>query len=128
MADDGGVLGNLPNARPGRRSAKRDAGAGTPAKAAGEAAKKAEKSGKAAARPARASRTSAKPGRQAAGAGTRPKQATARQATAPPPPPAPETSSDPVGAVVRTAVNVTLTGLRVTGALTQELLRRLPRP
>jgi hypothetical protein len=105
MTDDGGVLGNLPDARPGRRSPKREAGAGRPAKAAEEAARKAEKSGKAAARPA--------------SAGNRP---------SPPPPPPPEPSSDPVGAVVRTAVNVTLTGLRITGALTQELLRRLPRP
>jgi hypothetical protein len=113
MADDGGVLGNLPNARPGRRSATRDPGAGRPAKAAEEAARKAEKSGKAAARPARAG---AKPG------GARPAQA------ATPPPPTQEPSSDPVGAVIRTAANVTLTGLRVTGALTQELLRRLPRP
>jgi len=28
MAEDGGVLGNLPNSRPGKRSAKRDAAAG----------------------------------------------------------------------------------------------------
>ena len=34
MADDGGVLGNLPNSRPGKRSAKREAG---PAKKTGSA-------------------------------------------------------------------------------------------
>jgi hypothetical protein len=32
MTDDGGVLGNLPNSRPGRRSSKRPATPGTAAK------------------------------------------------------------------------------------------------
>ena len=40
MADDGGVLGNLPSKRPGKRSAKRETG-GRPAKSAETAAAKA---------------------------------------------------------------------------------------
>jgi hypothetical protein len=32
MADDGGVLGNLPDSRPGRRSSKRPAQSSAPAK------------------------------------------------------------------------------------------------
>jgi hypothetical protein len=39
-----------------------------------------------------------------------------------------EPGDDPVGAVVRTAAGIAVTGARVAGAVTQELLRRLPRP
>jgi hypothetical protein len=141
MADDGGVLGNLPSSRPGRRSAKRSTG-GTPAKSAGEAAERAEVAGKAAARPTRtpkAARTSPKPGRKAAGAASPGGQAggpaRARQpagATAPDPrssrPIEAEASSEPLAVAVRTAAGLAFTGVRVAGALTQELLRRLPRP
>ena len=42
--------------------------------------------------------------------------------------PAPETSGDAVASVVRTAATVAATGVRVAGAVTQEILRRLPRP
>jgi hypothetical protein len=160
MTDEGGVLGNLPNSRPGKRSAKRE----RPASAAEKASLKAEASGKPAAKPARtskaartgakAARTSAKPGRAAVGA-AKPGRAAAGAAT----PrgrttavkgagiedevavnPAmrgkgrndragePEPSRDAVGAVVRTAAGLTFTGFRVAGAVTQELLRRLPRP
>jgi hypothetical protein len=115
MADDGGVLGNLPNERPGRRSAKREKGAasagsgGRPAKTAGKAATKAETAGKRAAAPPR----------------TKPK------AAAPPPPPPPEAaerSPDLVSTAVRTAAGVAGAGLRVTTAVGRELWRRLPRP
>jgi hypothetical protein len=112
MTDEGGVLGNLPNSRPGKRSAKRD----RPAKAAETAAVRAEAAGKPAAKPARASkakRTSVKPGRGPAG--------TAR-------PPRAEPSADPVGAAVRGAASLAVTGVKVAGAVTQELLRRLPKP
>ena len=147
MTDDGGVLGNLPNSRPGKRSAKRDAGAGRPAKSAARAAAKAETEGKAAAKPAKKSRTSAKPGARAAGAaspkaGARPKRTTAvkdpgssdrvvvdrdmrGKVRHDPVPPSP--SEDPVGAVVRTATDVAVTGVRVAGALSRELFKRLPR-
>jgi hypothetical protein len=37
-------------------------------------------------------------------------------------------ASDPVGAVVRTAAGIAIGGAKVAGAVTQELLRRLPRP
>jgi hypothetical protein len=94
MTDDGGVLGNLPNSRPGKRSDKRNAGAGRPAKAA------------------RSPR---------AGAQRKPTAAVPKQV-----PPSP--AEDPVGAVVRTGLGVAGTGVRVAGALSRELLKRLPRP
>ena len=37
-------------------------------------------------------------------------------------------SGDAVGAVVRGAAGIAVTGVKVAGAVTQELLRRLPRP
>jgi len=106
MTDEGGVLGNLPNERPGRRSAKRD----RPATAAEKAAVRAEEAGKPASDPARTStpkRTSS-PGRT-----------TAAQD---------EGSGDLVGAAVRGAAGLAATGVKVAGAVTQELFRRLPRP
>ena len=84
MTDDGGVLGNLPNSRPGKRSAKRDAGA-----------------------------------KRAAG----PRKKAVKVEPVPPPP-----SEDPVGAVVRTATGVAVTGVRVAGAVGREFFKRLPRP
>ena len=140
MTDEGGVLGNLPNSRPGRRSAKRE----RPAKAAEKAAVKAEASGTAAAKPAaasRAKRTSAKPGRAAAGKGSPRKRTTAVK----------EQGSgdgvrvvhdmdaqvghgsagkqgDPLSAAVRGAAGLAVTGVKVGGAVTKEILRRLPRP
>jgi len=144
MTDDGGVLGNLPNSRPGKRSTKRDSGAGRPAKAAEAAAAKAEADGKPAAKAARtprAARTSAKPGRAAAGAGAKPKGKAAgakppaaarahagRERRPPAEPITPGAAPDPVTAAVRTAAGIAVTGVRVAGALTNELLRRLPRP
>jgi hypothetical protein len=38
-----------------------------------------------------------------------------------------ETPGDALGAVVRGAAGVAATGVKVAGAVTQELLRRLPR-
>ena len=144
MTDDGGVLGNLPNSRPGKRSEKRE----RPASSAARAAEKAEIEGTAAAKPAKKSRASAKPGARAAGKAS-PKAGAGRKRTAavktpgsgdrvgvdpamrgerihdpvPPPP-----TEDPVGAVVRTAAGVAVTGVRVAGALSRELFKRLPRP
>jgi hypothetical protein len=37
-------------------------------------------------------------------------------------------SEDPVGAAVRTAAGLAAASVKVTGAVTRELLRRLPRP
>ena len=105
MADEEGVLGNLPSSRPGRRSAKRDTASTRPAKAADKAAAKAEATDKPAAR--------------------------TKAATPRPPstePTAPEPSGDLVGATIRTAAGVAATGVKVAGAVAQELLRRLPRP
>jgi hypothetical protein len=119
---------------------------------------KAEASGKAAADPprtAKAARTSAKPGGAAAGkAGPRGRATSSgpssrgrtaavkgvgsgdgvdlfhdmdekgRHGSAS----LPETSGQAVGAVVRGAAGIAVTGARVAGAVTQELLRRLPRP
>ena len=148
MADDGGVLGNLPNSRPGKRSAKREAAAGRPAKTAARAAAKAETEGKAAAKPVRKSRTSAKPGAAAAGKAS-PSTAARRKRTDAPKsathgdgfdfdpamrgegridPVPPSAGEDPVGAVVRTGAGIAIAGVRVAGAVTREVFRRLPRP
>jgi hypothetical protein len=35
---------------------------------------------------------------------------------------------DPLSAAVRSAAGLAVTGVKVAGAVTQELLRRLPRP
>jgi len=130
MADDEGVLGKLPNSRPGTRSEKR-ASADRPGKTASKAAAKAEAGGKPAAKApsskprARAKpAATAKPGRGAGGAGSR-AGAERRQ---PADPPRPRPSGDAVTSVVRGAAAVAVTGVRVAGAVTQEILRRLPRP
>ena len=99
--DDGGVLGNLPRSRPGRRSQKRD----TAARAAETAERRSAKA--------------ARPSAQTAA----PK---ARGRVAKPRPPAER--ADPVGGAVRLAAGVAQTGLQVASGLTSEVLRRLPRP
>jgi hypothetical protein len=155
MTDEGGVLGNLPNSRPGKRSAKRD----RPAKAAEKAAVKAEASGTAAAKPARGTKAkrggtkakrggtkpgpsaTAKPGRAAAGAASPRERTTAvkggdsgdgvrvmHDMDAQRRHDSPGTPGDPLSAAVRTAAGLAVTGVKVGGAVTKELLRRLPRP
>ena len=115
MTDDEGVLGNLPRSRPGKRSEKRD-----PGKAAAKAPRASKKAAgaKATAKPRRAA--TPKPRAKAA---AKPDPVRRQPAD-----PAPETSGDAVASVVRTAATVAATGVRVAGALTQEILRRLPRP
>jgi hypothetical protein len=98
MADDGGVLGNLPRSRPGQRSDKRTE------KTAARAAARAERSGAKAAEPPAAAKS---------GAGG--------------PPPASH-RGDPVGDAIRTVTGVAATGARVAGGVAREVLRRLPRP
>jgi hypothetical protein len=98
MDDEGGVLGNLPRSRPGRRSQKRDATA--------RAAETAE-------------RRSAKAARPSPQAAARPK---------PPRAEPPAGGGDPVGGAVRLAAGIAQAGLQVAGGLTREVLRRLPRP
>jgi hypothetical protein len=115
-AGDGGVLGNLPHSRPGRRSQKRDAG--RPGAAAGAAARKAEATDAAAARPARA--------RRKAPAADPPKPARVVRGEPSAGAPARGTGG-PIGDAVHTATKVAGTGVRVAGALAQEVLRRLPR-
>jgi hypothetical protein len=112
------VLGNLPHSRPGRRSEKRDAG--RPAEAAGAAAEKAEAVDSAAAKtpgPKPAARTRPP-------AAARPKRRQAPPAAAPPEP----RSRGPVEEAVHLAGRIVGTGVRVAGAVTKEVLRRLPRP
>jgi hypothetical protein len=99
MADDGGVLGNLPRSRPGQRSEKRTE------KTAARAATKAERSGARAAEPTAPPKSqSAAPPKPVSGAG------------------------DPVGDAIRTVTGVAATGARVAGGVAREVLRRLPRP
>jgi hypothetical protein len=123
MTDDGGVLGNLPNSRPGKRSAKREAGAGRPAKSAAKAAEKAEAGGKRAAKQPKRTTAVKKP---ASGdrVGVSPDMH-GKRIHDPVPPPA---SEDPVGAAVRTAAGITVAGVKVAGAVGRELFKRLPRP
>ena len=114
MTDDGGVLGNLPNSRPGKRSEKRRSakpGAG----AAGAASPK---------RTQRKRTTAVKKPRSGDRVvADRDMRGKGRQDTFPPP-----ATEDPVGAVVRTAADAAATGIRVAGAVSRELFKRLPRP
>jgi hypothetical protein len=113
MAEEDGVLGNLPRSRPGKRSDKR--GAGRPAGAAGAATAKAEETAAPAARPAPAAKTAARPCA---------KPAAAEPTVAADPSP----KTDPVPGAVRAATKVAGTGVRVAGAVAHEILRRVPRP
>jgi hypothetical protein len=113
MADDGGVLGNLPRSRPGHRSEKRDATTAATAgavKRAGTGAKVSAPTG--GARPGAAKR------RQTA-ATARPRADDERSAS---------NAGDPVGHAVRTVAGVASTSARVAGGVAREVLRRLPRP
>jgi hypothetical protein len=126
MAEDGGVLENLPRARPGKRSEKR------PAAAPAEAAARAERVGADAAEPARAAtpRPHAKPSdsERAAPRRARPAPSARRQPGDPVPEKPAGGHPGPVGGVIRGAVKVAGTGARVVGAVAGEVLRRLPRP
>jgi hypothetical protein len=127
MADDGGVLGNLPRSRPGQRSDKRDGRTAAKATAGAERA-----DAKATAPPKLARATGAKRSgaaaagaKRAAGGTTSRSERTTRQA--PPEPPASQ-AGDPVGDAIRTVTGVAATGARVAGGVAREVLRRLPRP
>jgi hypothetical protein len=111
MTDEGGVLGNLPNSRPGKRSAKRD---GQP-RAARSA--KAERG--------RQRTTAVKSGGTEDGVGLLQDMDVKRRHD---PASAQEMPGDPLSAAVRSAAGLAVTGVKVAGAVTQELLRRLPRP
>ncbi len=101
MADDGGVLGNLPRSRPGQRSAKRaTSGPDT-------AARRAERRGAPAAEPPASTR---------------------RPPKRPEPPPAPPGGSDPVRVVLRAGARVAGTGVKVAAGVAGRVLRRIPRP
>lgn len=124
MTEDPGVMGNLPRARPGRRSEKRATG-GAPKQSATAARSKPRGSA------GTSSRAKSAAGRSAAAKGTAPKAAaTSRQR--PPkaeasPTPASERggdagSFDPVGDAVRVAGKVAGAGLKVAGGV----LKRLP--
>jgi hypothetical protein len=113
MTDEGGVLGNLPNSRPGKRSAKRE----RPASAA-------EKAAAGAGSPR--GRTAAVKGSGIEDGVDRMHDIDAKgrhdRVSEPAPP------GDAVSAAVRTAAGLAITGAKVAGTVTQELLRRLPRP
>ncbi|HEY1274500.1 MAG TPA: hypothetical protein VGF25_06305 [Thermoleophilaceae bacterium] len=127
MEDDGGVLGNLPRSRPGRRSEKRAGGdaAKAPAKPKPAAGGDASKAPAGAKRPAASAE-------KAARAAERSDRPSARQAPRSEPrrkEAAPSAGgSDPVGDVIRTATKVAGTGVRVAAGVAQEVLRRIPRP
>src|SRR5262245_24651383 len=112
MTDEGGVLGNLPNTRPGRRSAKRD----RPPKAAGAAGMRPG------AGTPRGRTTAVKA--EDSGDGVR----VVHDMDAQRGHDRADTPGDAVGAVVRGAAGLAVTGVKVAGAVTQELFRRLPRP
>jgi hypothetical protein len=114
MTGEDGVLGNLPNSRPGRRSAKRDGPAGAP------------RAGSAKAKP-RVQRTTAVKGGGTED-GVRLKHDIGAKGGHDPVK-TPETpGGDPLSAAVRTAAGLAIGGVKVAGAVTQELVRRLPRP
>jgi hypothetical protein len=133
MADDGGVLGNLPRSRPGQRSDKRTG------RTAAEAARRAERTDSEAAAPAE---TAARKRSAPAEAPARKRSAPASGAAKPPKrapreaAPASESrdaqpashAGDPVGDAIRTVTGVAATGARVAGGVAREVLRRLPRP
>jgi hypothetical protein len=113
MTGEDGVLGNLPNSRPGRRSTKRDEPAG------------AKRAGSAKAKP-RVQRTTAVKGADSGDAVR--VDPVMRGKGGHDPVRTPETpGADPLSAV-RTAAGLAVTGVKVAGAVTQELVRRLPRP
>jgi hypothetical protein len=107
MAEDGGVLENLPRSRPGRRSAKRTT------TTSAKAATRAERSGAKAAKPSAGESGARSTGGRSAPPGVEP--------LAPEP-------SDPVGDALRLATSIAATGARVANGVARELLRRLPRP
>jgi hypothetical protein len=111
MSDDGGVMGNLPRSRPGRRSEKRQPAAGGGAArrkpAAKAAAPGATRKGSGAARAAPGSARERPAGR----GDQRPRRPASRQ-------------PDPVGDVVRAGAKIAGAGLGVAAGV----LRRLPRP
>jgi hypothetical protein len=113
MADDGGVLGNLPRSRPGQRSDKRTG------KTAAKAAGRAERTGAKAAEPAAGAKSAA----GARSAGQRGAPAAAGRKAAPA-----SAGADPVGGAIRTVAGVAGLGAKVAGGVAREVLRRLPRP
>jgi hypothetical protein len=135
MADDGGVLGNLPRSRPGHRSEKRTE------KTAAKAAARAERSGAKAASPPGGAKAASPTGapkaasgprsgspRRAKGAPTTPKPAGEDRTAARAGDPSAGRAGDPVGDAIRTVAGVASTGAKVAGGVAREVIRRLPRP
>jgi len=111
VAEDPGVMGNLPRSRPGRRSAKRATG-GTGKKGASKAGGAKSRSAGAGARQTRARSSAAKPQSERA--------RTSAPSTPPPPRPQP---GDPLSEAIRLATRLAGAGLGVAAGV----LRRLPR-
>jgi hypothetical protein len=132
MADDGGVLENLPRSRPGQRSAKRSSKGSAPdASGAGrsgaKAATRAEERGAKASQPAPGS-TARNTARPKPAAGTRRVAGGGAGESAAGGAPLEPQPSDPVGDALRLAASVAATGARVAQGVAREVLRRLPRP
>ena len=109
MTDDGGVLGNLPRSRPGRRSAKRSEGAAAAARSAPRTAK-----------PRTIRAKPAADARGMAGGSRGERQAPSGER--------PAHGGGPVGAALRLGGSVVGGGGRAAYGLAREVLRRLPRP
>jgi hypothetical protein len=124
MDEEGGVLGNLPRSRPGRRSEKRDST--RPGEGAAGAGKASARAAKAGPRPAKTSARAAETAERRSAKAARPSGQAARR---PEPPQRPaDGGPDPVGDAVRMAAGVAGLGLKVANGVTREVLRRLPRP
>ena len=99
---------------------------------------KAEAAGKAAAKPARASKPARPKTAGAKAMGAKSAAAKPRRAATPKPgpdpvrptaaDPAPQQTGDAVANAVHAAATVAATGVRVAGAVTREIMRRLPLP
>jgi hypothetical protein len=131
MSDDPGVMGNLPRARPGRRSEKRGgagaAKAGGRSKAGGTKAGASRSGAKASAAKGRAGTAKARGSRSGAASKPRARSGSAasprsRPKTAEPAARSGQSSFDPVGDAVRVAGKVAGAGLKVAGGV----LKRLP--
>ena len=124
VADDPGVMGNLPRSRPGRRSDKRSSGAsGGARKAAGSGSTRSRSSASAASRAGdgASAKAAAEPSVRKASAGRG--STTAARAERGPARPA-AGGPDPVGDALKVAGKVAGAGLGIA----VEVLRRLPKP
>lgn len=117
--EEPGILGNLPRARPGTRSEKRDVGSATQASASKNPAAGAKS------RPRAAAGASGPASGAAAGRSSARRSAPASAEG--PPEPAGGDGLDPVGDLLRAGEALARSGLRVTSAIAGAALRRVTR-